>query len=388
MTPLEQHTSEFFFARFGQAPELLVQAPGRVNLIGEHTDYNDGFVLPCAIDFGTVVAARRRDDAQIKVFAPDVDDRMDQFAIDPKIPKSIAQPWSNFVRGAVEMLLEHKLEVGGADLVISGNVPAGAGLSSSASLTVAIIEAMRNLYGLVTINPTMVALIAQRVENNFVGVQCGIMDQLASARGQAGAALLIDCRSLEVTAVEMPDDLAVLVVHSGVHRELVDSAYNERRRQCQAAARFFGVSALRDLAMPRLLEGRAGLDDVTFRRARHVVSENQRTLEMALALRSNTGPSIHRIMAESHRSMRDDFEITVPKVDELVDILTAAVGPEGGARMTGGGFGGCAVALVPHDRLPAVVNAVANLYMTPDGHPPKIYECRPSGGAGRIAPER
>ena len=147
MTPLEQHTSEFFFARFGQAPELLVQAPGRVNLIGEHTDYNDGFVLPCAIDFGTVVAARRRDDAQIKVFAPDVDDRVDQFAIDPKIPKSIAQPWSNFVRGAVEMLLEHKLEVGGADLVISGNVPAGAGLSSSASLTVAIIEAMRNLYG-------------------------------------------------------------------------------------------------------------------------------------------------------------------------------------------------------------------------------------------------
>ena len=269
-----------FQEAFGAAPDLLMQAPGRVNLIGEHTDYNDGFVLPCAIDLGTAVAARARTDAMLETVASDYGEERDSIAVDE--PIAHAGGWRDYVRGVAAMLQDEGL-ARGADLAVSGDVPKGAGLSSSASLEVAVASTLAHLGGL-AIDPTQIALLAQRAENEFVGCSCGIMDQLVSARAQAGHALLIDCRTLECRPVPMPEGLAVIVIHSRIERGLVDSAYNERRRQCEAAARHYDVPALRDLDEAALEAGREGLDPLTFRRARHVVTENARTLAAADAL--------------------------------------------------------------------------------------------------------
>lgn len=240
-----------FRAAFGAEPALQVQAPGRVNLIGEHTDYNDGFVLPCAIDFGTCVAARPRDDDQVQIVAADCDGAIDRFCVGTAIPHHEHAAWANYARGMVQMLAARGLALRGADLAVAGDVPQGAGLSSSASFEVAIGQAFKSLQGL-ALDPTELALTAQRAENEFVGCNCGIMDQLISARGQAGHALLIDCRSLDAEPVRLPPDLAVMIVHSRVKRGLVDSEYNTRRRQCEAAARHYGVPALRDVDLERL----------------------------------------------------------------------------------------------------------------------------------------
>jgi galactokinase len=231
---------------------------------------------------------------------------------------------------------------------------------------------------------TDIALLAQQAENQFVGCQCGIMDQLISARGQAGHALLIDCRSLQAQPVPLPAGLAVLIVHSQVKRGLVDSAYNERRRQCEAAARHYGVAALRDVNLARLEAGAAGLDPLVLRRARHIVTENQRTLDAAQALAAGDLQGLGLLMAQSHASMRDDFQITVPAVDQLVEIVQAALAGEGGARMTGGGFGGCVVALLPAARVDAVCTAIEAQYRSPAGDAARVWVCQACDGVGRI----
>jgi galactokinase len=384
MNPRER-ADEAFRAAFAVEPTLRVQAPGRVNLIGEHTDYNDGFVLPCAIDFGTVIAARARDDDQVQIVAADCDGAIDRFRLGGDIARRDDADWSNYARGMVSMLLSAQREAGppprGADLAVAGNVPQGAGLSSSASFEVAVGQAFKSLYGL-ALDPTTLARLAQRAENEFVGCNCGIMDQLISARGEAGHALLIDCRSLATRAVPLPPDLAVMIVHSRVKRGLVDSEYNTRRRQCEAAARHYGVAALRDVDLAALQAGSAGLDEVCYRRARHIVTENARTLAAAEALAVGDLASLGRLMAASHASMRDDFEITVPAIDSLVDILQAAIGSEGGARMTGGGFGGCVVALMPAARVAAAQAVVEAGYRAPGGETATVWVCRASAGAG------
>lgn len=380
MKPRER-ADDAFREAFGVAPSLRVQAPGRVNLIGEHTDYNDGFVLPCAIDFGTCIAARPRADDQVQIVAADYDGAIDRFRIGAAIAHNPEAPWANYARGMVQMLVARGLPLRGADLAVAGDVPRGAGLSSSASFEVAVGQAFKALQGL-DLPPTDLALTAQRAENEFVGCNCGIMDQLISARGEAGHALLIDCRSLAATPVPLPPDLAVMIVHSHVKRGLVDSEYNTRRRQCEAAARHYGVPALRDVDLARLEAGRAGLDEVTYRRARHIVTENARTLAAADALAAGDLQALGALMAASHASMRDDFEITVPAVDRLVDILQQAIGALGGARMTGGGFGGCAVALMPRDRAASVRAAVEAGYRAPGGEAATVWVCRASAGAG------
>jgi galactokinase len=258
-------------------------------------------------------------------------------------------------------------------------VPQGAGLSSSASLEVAVGLAVAKLAG-AEIDMTRLAQLAQRAENEFAGCACGIMDQLVSARAEAEQALLIDCRTLECRPVPVPEDAAVLIVHSGVERGLVDSAYNERRQQCEAAARHFGVSALRD-AEDEHLKGAEELDELARKRARHVVTENARTIEAADALAAGDMARLRDLMAQSHDSMRDDFEITVPAIDELVAILQREIGAEGGARMTGGGFGGCVIALLPQHRVDAVSLAVREQYKAPNGRPVLIHACRPGPGA-------
>ena len=367
-----------FGATFGGLPELIARAPGRVNLIGEHTDYNDGFVLPCAISRQTLVAARRRDDRQVRAVAGDLGGVETSFALDTPIRPDAAAPWSNYLRGMADGLLAVGLDLPGADLAILGDMPRGAGLSSSAALENAAGLALAALAGQADFDRTRLALIGQRAEHLFAGCQCGIMDQLVSARAVAGAALLIDCRSLECTPVPLPADVAVMIVHSGIARGLVDGEYNLRRQQCEAAARHFGVAALRDLAE---LPPPGGLDPVAYARARHVVGENARTLAAADALRAGDLAQVGQLMAASHAAMRDDFAITLPAIDRLVELLQQAIGSDGGARMTGGGFGGAVVAVLPQGRVEAVRAAVLGHYHTPDGQAPLIMIERAAAGA-------
>lgn len=379
---LQQHLLASFDAAFGGAPDTLAQAPGRVNLIGEHTDYNGGFVLPCAIDFGTLVAARARNDRRVRVLALDQDMALDEFSLDEPISHHADAGWANYVRGMVQALLHAGYPLVGADLAVTGNVPQGAGLSSSAALEVSVGQAFKQLAGLDDLDSTKLALLAQRAENEFVGCRCGIMDQLISARGQAGNALLIDCRSLAATPVAMPAGMSVLIVDSKVQRGLVGSAYNQRRQQCETAARHYGVKALRDIDVATLTSGNGGLDATVFRRARHIVTENTRTLAAAQAIAESDWQQLGQLMAASHASMRDDFEITTPAIDDLVEIIRTAIGAEGGVRMTGGGFGGCVVALVPMHRAEIAIARVAQQYRSPSGQPAVAYVCHAAAGAG------
>ena len=373
-----------FSAAYGDVPQCLVQAPGRVNLIGDHTDYNDGFVLPCAIDFRTVIAASPRKDTRVRVLATDYPGESDEFLLDQPIVFRANALWPNYVRGVVKFLLAHGLPLQGADLAISGDIPQGAGLSSSASLEVALAQAFKSLQGFDELDPSTMALIGQRAENHFVGCNCGIMDQLISARGMAHKALLIDCRSLDTMPVAMPEDVAIMIVHSRVKRGLVDSEYNTRRMQCETAARHFGVKALRDLDLATLQARANELDPVVYRRALHVVTENQRTVEAAAALAAGDLHLVGRLMAQAHESMRDHFETSVPAVDQLVHILQTAIGEAGGARMTGGGFGGCVVALMPNAKVAEVRAAVLRDYRSPSGEPGIVYLCQASDGAGPL----
>ncbi len=380
---LKEKVLAVFQRSFGGEPDLFVRAPGRVNLIGEHTDYNDGFVLPCAIDYETVVALQRRDDDKVVVFAADYANQWDEFSLTQPIEPHADQMWSNYIRGVVKYLLEKGLALKGLNMVVSGNVPQGAGLSSSASLEVAIGEAFNQAYQL-GLSPAAIALNGQEAENKFVGCNCGIMDQMISASGEKDHALLLDCRSLETQLVKMPEDLAVLIVHSNVKRGLVDSEYNTRREQCETAARHFGVKALRDVSLDQLQKAaeQGKLEPVVYLRARHVITENARTLAAADALAIGDLEKMGALMAESHTSMRDDFAITVPAIDALVEILQSHIGNEGGARMTGGGFGGCVVALLRPAQVDAVIAAVAEEYPAKTGLKPTCYVCKARPGAG------
>ena len=384
---LTARAADVFLAAFGQPATIRVQAPGRVNLIGEHTDYNGGLVLPCAIGYRTVIVARPRADRRMRVVAADYDDAIDEYALDAPIERLAAPMWANYVRGVVHELLQrepsgHSLP--GMDMVIAGDVPQGAGLSSSASLSVAVCTLFSTLPDHPGLGPIEAALVAQRAENDFVGCKCGNMDQISSACGVQDHALLIDCRSLQVSPVPIPTGAAIMIVESHITRGLVDSAYNTRRAQCEQAARHFGVPFLRDVDLAALAEKGAGLDPVALRRARHVVSENARVVAAAEALAAGDLERMGELMAASHASMRDDFEITVPAIDRLVDIVKDAIGDAGGVRMTGGGFGGCVVALVPEALVEVARLALARDYRAPNGAQATVHVCRAAAGAGSL----
>ena len=383
MSELTQAVKASFTQVLNYQPSHIIQAPGRVNLIGEHTDYNDGFVLPCAINYQTVVAAAKRDDSRVRVIAVDYDDQVDEFDLTEEITFQQDKMWSNYIRGVVKFLLQRGYDIQGADLAVSGNVPQGAGLSSSAALEVVIGQTFKVLYNL-EMTQAEVALNGQQAENEFVGCSCGIMDQMISAEAMENHAMLLDCRSLETQPVSMPEDVAVMIINSNKQRGLVGSEYNTRREQCEAAAQRFGVKALRDVTIEQFNAQSDMLDDVVAKRARHVITENDRTLEAADALRTNDLKRMGELMAQSHASMRDDFEITVFEVDTLVEIVKSVIGEQGGVRMTGGGFGGCIVALVPPALVDKVMEAVESQYHAATGLKESIYVCQAKSGAGLV----
>ena len=382
---LEARVVAGFRERFGREPEVLAFAPGRVNLIGEHTDYNEGFVLPCALEQGTLVAVAIRHDRRVRVSALDLAgssiDAIDEIsALDAPILPLAPGHWANHPRGLLAAWQAEGHAIPGMDIAVGGDLPRGAGLSSSASLGVALGAAFAAVTG-VAVDPVALARLAQRSENETVGCSCGIMDPLVSAAARKGAALQIDCRSLTWQTVPIPEQIAVLVVHSGVSRELAGGAYNARRAECGQAAVFFGVASLRDLVDHAIAEAPEGLDATAYRRARHVSSENARVHRFAAALQAGDLVAAGAALRESHVSLRDDFEVSHPAVDALVDALDAAIGVEGGARMTGGGFGGCVVAVLTIQRLGAV-RAAASAHLRAAGvTQPLMMEVRPAGGA-------
>ena len=380
MTPI-QKSQHIFTQKYNKQPELTVYAPGRVNIIGEHTDYNDGFVMPCAINFGTAVSGTKQDDHIWNVYAADLDET-DEFSLNVEIPKS-EHKWANYVRGVVKFIQERYPHFQqGANLVISGNVPLSSGLSSSAALEVAVGKFCQQL-GDLPLSNTDIALNGQKAENQFVGANCGNMDQLISALGQENHLLMIDCRSLETTPTPVPQDVAVIIVNSNVPHDLVTGEYNTRRQQCEEAAKFFGVKALRDVSVEQFRKREAeltALSPLAAKRARHVVTENQRVLDAVEALKKNDLTRLGELMGESHDSMRDDFEITVPQIDYLVELAQLVIGKSGGARMTGGGFGGCIVALAPHDKVDAVRKIIADNYEKTTGLKETFYVCTASQG--------
>ena len=371
-----------FAAAFGAPPAHIAFAPGRVNVLGEHTDYNDGFVLPCALEVGTYAAVGPRDDGRLVANAADLGEAVDSIDLTQPITPG-AHDWANYVRGMAQYLREAGACPAGANLYIKGTMPQGSGLSSSASLENAVGLALATLADRPDIDRAALAKMGQMAEHHFAGCHCGIMDQMVSAGAKAGHVMMLDCRTLEPTHIAFPDNWAILIVQSGVVRGLVDGEYNARRAQCEAAATHFGVGALRDVDGP-MLSANPPKDATVAARARHVVAENARVLAAAEALAAHDLPALGDLLRASHASMRNDFAITHPKVDELSDRLNALIGGEGGARMTGGGFGGAVVAVLSASETDRVAAAIAAGYQTPDGAPPEIMTVRPQAGAGLL----
>jgi galactokinase len=371
-----------FVERFGREPEGIWAAPGRVNLIGEHTDYNDGFVLPLAIDYRVTVAAARRADDRLRLRSFEKGQRELTLS---DIGPGLVEGWAGYVAGVMWSLAREGVEVGGLDLALTSDVPVGSGLSSSAAVECATVLATRDLYGGPG-DPGRLALIAHRAENEIVGVPSGIMDQMASMACIAGHVLLLDTRSL--VAEQIPFDLdaaglTLLVIDTGVSHALADGAYAERRRACEAAARLLELPALRDATVADVAAAADLLGEVRHRRARHVVTENARVLEVVDRLRAGRLGAIGPLLTASHVSLRDDYEVSAPELDTAVEAALRAGAL--GARMTGAGFGGCALALAPAAGVGAVTRIVTAAFADRGFRAPTVFAVQPAHGARRLA---
>jgi galactokinase len=367
---------------FGAAPEVVVRAPGRVNLIGEHTDYNDGFVLPAAIDRYIAFAGRQRHDRKVRAHSIDFQDSV-EFSLDD-IQKDAAHPWSNYLRGVSKFLQSDGHQLAGADVVFGGDVPREAGLSSSAAVEVAATVFWQRLMGL-ELDPVYVIKLSRKAENEFVGVPCGIMDQFISALGRQDHALFLDCRDLTYRHVPLRGDVKVVVCNSGVKRALAQSEYEVRLRQCRQAVAQLGtaglaVGTLREVDSQDLEVHRSALNELLLKRARHVVTENQRVLEAVEVLEAGDLERFGELMNASHESLREDYQVSCKELDVLVELARKQPGTLG-ARMTGAGFGGCTVNLVRADAAEAFAEAVRRGYQDALGLRAEIYVCRASDGA-------
>jgi galactokinase len=366
-------------------PALRAFAPGRVNLIGEHTDYSGGFVMPAAIDFRTIATIRPRSDAQIVLSSENMSEQV-SYPSDP-LPAKGRKHWSDYPLGVAWSLAKEGVRLPGFDLSLIGDVPLGAGLSSSASIEVAAAFAMLALAG-ASLPLAAIALACQRAENAFVGAQSGIMDQFIACAGQQDHALLLDCRSLEYRLLPIPGQVRLIICNSMVKHEHAGGQYNVRRQEVEEGTRILhrrwpSIAALRDATEAQLLDCQEQMPDSVFRRCRHIITENQRVEQAASALERGDLRSFGRLMAEAHRSIRDDFEASCQELDTLVEIASSLSGCYG-ARMTGGGFGGCTVNLVAEDQAEKFRAAIHDRYRAATGIDADIYLCRASSGAALL----
>ena len=373
---------EAFREIYGTPPDVVALAPGRVNLIGEHTDYNDGFVLPVAIDRTIEFGARRRQDNVVHAYSIDFKDQV-EFDLGA-IEKDDQHPWSNYLRGVFKFLREDGHSLTGADVAFGGNVPREAGLSSSAAVEVGAVALSMKLFN-IELGPLEVVRLARRAENEFVNVPCGIMDQFVSALGKRNHALFLDCRDLTYRHVPLSGRVKIVVCYSGVRRALAASEYEIRLQQCRQAVAQLGttglaVKSLREIDMTDLEVASHSLSEILLKRARHVVSENDRVLKAVRDLERGDLESFGKLMVASHRSLRDDYEVSSRELDVLVELALKQTGVLG-ARMTGAGFGGCTVNLVRADAAELFADAVKEDYHEATGLNAEAYVCEASDGA-------
>lgn len=368
-----------FEERFGATPAWVVRSPGRVNLIGEHTDYNEGFVLPMAIDRAVGLALRPRRDDRVLLHSLDQAEPADfRLGALERAPSG----WAEYPKGMARALLDEGHALVGFEGIVASDVPIGSGLSSSAALEMAVGLAFARASGF-PFDGVEMARCGQRAENDWVGARTGIMDQMVCANAEPGAALLIDCRSLATRPVALPEGVAIVVMDTMTRHDHTSSGYNERRTSCEAAAAALGLAALRDASEADLDAAAAGLEPRVRRRARHVVSENRRVLEAVEAMQAADVPWLGRLMDASHASLRDDFEVSSEALDQMVAIAREAPGCHG-ARMTGGGFGGCAIALVDAPEAEALAASVAARYAEATGRRPDVFATHASGGVAVV----
>lgn len=384
---LLDETKRLFVEKYGVAPQVLVAAPGRVNLIGEHTDYNGGFVFPMAIERCTIIAASPSAASSATIFSNNMGSTAD-FPLDPDVAPADKVEWTSYVQGAISMSIKKGAKAPGFNAVINSNVPLGGGLSSSASLEVAVATLMEELGG-ISFGKVEKALMCQQVEHVYAKMACGIMDQFISALGEKDHAMLLDCRSQESKMIPLTDpSVSVLIANSNVKHALTGSEYPERRASCEEAARRLGVKLLRDVDLETLLASKDKLideenGDRLFKRAFHAVGEDVRTLKMADALVAGDWETVGAQMYASHYSLRDDYEVSCPEIDVLVEIARN-IGMEGGvigSRITGGGFGGCTVSLVKTDKVDEITRILKEEYKNQVGKEATIFSTRPAQGA-------
>jgi len=364
-----------FVRHFGVRASIIVRSPGRVNLIGEHTDYNDGFVLPLAIDRATWLAVNPRSDKLVRLYSIDFKEGVEFNLAGLKANKP---EWAEYAKGVAEQLLSENLPLKGFDAMIATDVPVGAGLSSSASFSLGIARAF-HASSRIAWDSAKMARLCQRVEKERIGVNCGIMDQLIIASAQDGQALQLDCRSLATTPAPLPAGYAVVILDTKKSRTLAGSAYNERRTQCETAAQFFGAKALRDVSVAQITTAEGKLDPLIWRRARHVVTEDDRVEQAMVAMYAGDAVKLGQLMNASHESLRADYEVSCAELDEITALARVQPGCVG-ARMTGAGFGGCAVALVKTEQADALATVVASGYQKRFGVAPAIYVTKASAG--------
>jgi galactokinase len=369
-----------FRAKFGYLPTFVARAPGRVNLIGEHTDYNDGFVLPMAIDRDVTYVGSLRDDARVRIDSANFD-QTSEFDLGA-IAHDPTHSWSDYARGVADVLQKSGRALNGFDAVMWGDVPIASGLSSSAATELATIMAFKaaRVGGALDVDGVTAAKLAQQAEREFVGVNCGIMDQFISSLGKPGHALLIDCRSLAYELVALPSGASVLIVDTAAPRTLAGSAYNERRAQCEEGARLMDAASLRDISVAEFAAKRSALPALIAQRCEHVIHENQRTLDATTAMRAGDLKTLGALMNASHDSLRDLYSVSSFELDTAVNLMRAVPGVYG-ARMTGAGFGGCAIGLVDDGVLAAARDAVLADYERITKRTPNVYACVASGGA-------
>jgi galactokinase len=384
LNELGTHVADQFHRKYGRPPRWIAAAPGRVNVIGEHTDYNDGFVFPMAIDRYTVIAAAPSTNGSKKVqLSSTVNDTPATVDLEQPLKPAAKGAWFNYPLGVIAGFVARGAALPGFDALVHSTVPLGGGLSSSAALEVSTATLLEAITGQ-ALDPVEKALLSQKAEHEYAGMPCGIMDQFISVMGKKDHILLLDCRSRKTELVPMTDPaVALLVTNTNVKHELTGGEYAKRRTQCEAAAKALGIASLRDSDADKLARARGGMDDVVHRRARHVIGEIERTVHAAEGVRASNWPTVGQLMYASHFSLRDDYEVSCPELDAVVEIAQA-IGPEGGVfgcRMTGGGFGGCTVALVQADKVVSISDRIAVEYEKRTRINPSLFVSRPAAGA-------